>query len=308
VMINLYSQKIQEAKVQLNELEQYRGKIATTKSGHEVKIAANIGNITDLELVKQHDADAVGLFRSEFIYLEKQDYPTEEEQFDIYKTVLSELNPKQVVIRTLDIGADKTVDYFHLDKEENPALGYRAIRICLNEPELFKTQLRALYRASVYGNLAIMFPMITHLEQVTQIKQMIEEVKNELRMNHISYSDQVLVGIMIETPSAVMLSNELAKLVDFFSIGTNDLTQYTLAIDRMNQKLSPLFNPGYESILKMIELVCKNAHAAGIWVGICGESASDLSLLDFYLKIEIDELSISPGKVLRLKKEIINHE
>lgn len=303
--VNYYQQQIIYEKNLKKELENYRGKKAITKGGKEIKIGANIGNSHEIELVLENDADCVGLFRSEFIYLESNNLPSEDKQFTIYKNLLSKLSPKNVIIRTLDIGADKTVDYLNLEKEENPALGYRAIRICLNEPEIFKTQLRALYRASVYGNLSIMFPMITHIEQIEEIKVIINEVKAELDKEQIPYSKNIPLGIMIETPAAVMLSEELAKMVDFFSIGTNDLTQYTLACDRMNNKVSMLFDQGHESVLRMIAFTAKNAHKAGIWVGICGESAGDLSLLDFYIEHDIDELSVAPNKILRMKKEII---
>lgn len=304
-ILNIYHKKINAEHENNLILNQYRGKKAISKGGHQVTIGANIGNVFDVDLVVDSDADAVGLFRSEFIYLERNDFPTEEEQFQIYKEVLSILNPKQVIIRTLDIGADKTTPYFKLKKEENPALGYRAIRICLKEPEIFKVQLRALFRASVFGNLAIMFPMITHSEQVTQIKEIVKEVQEELNLKGQAYNKDVKLGIMIETPAAVMISDELAKMVDFFSIGTNDLTQYTLAVDRMNIEIESLFDSSHESVLKMIEMTVKNAHDASIWVGICGESASDLNLIDFYLSIKIDELSVSPGKVLQVKKAII---
>lgn len=304
-ILDIYNKKI-EKEIALNQsLEKYRNKEAISKDGHKVIIGANIGNVLDVDLVIANDADAVGLFRSEFIYLEQTDYPSEETQYDIYKEVLAKLNTRQVIIRTLDIGADKTAPYFKLKNEDNPALGYRAIRICLKEQEIFKTQLRALYRASIYGNLAIMFPMITHVEQVVEIKRIIEEVLLELRNENYKYSDEVSLGIMIETPAAVMISDQLAELVDFFSIGTNDLTQYTLAVDRMNTEIENLFDSKHESILRMIELTTNNAHKAGKWVGICGESASDQSLIAFYIKIKIDELSVSPSKVLQLKKAII---
>src|SRR5690554_6752736 len=252
--LSYYQEKMISEKILKKELGSYRGKKAVTKSGKEFIISANIGNVQDLDFVIENDADSVGLFRSEFIYLESNDYPSEDKQFKIYKNVLSKLAPKNVIIRTLDIGADKVADYFKLEKEENPALGYRAIRICLNEPEIFKTQLRALYRASVYGNLSIMFPMITHIEQLEEIKMIIKEVKSELDKEQIHYNKDIQIGIMIETPAAVILSEKLAKMVDFFSIGTNDLTQYTLACDRMNSKVSMLFDQGHESVLEMIAL------------------------------------------------------
>jgi phosphoenolpyruvate-protein phosphotransferase (PTS system enzyme I) len=306
-ILQVYKKKLDEELLLNQGLEQYRGKKAITKDHHTVTVAANIGSLSDVDLVLQSDADAVGLFRSEFIYLESLDYPTEEFQYNIYKTVLERLSPRNVVIRTMDIGADKTAGYFKLQKEENPALGFRAIRICLEDQELFKTQLRALYRASVYGNLSIMFPMITHKEQVLQIKTIIETVKAELNEKHQPFSTEVEVGIMIETPASVMISDELAPLVDFFSIGTNDLTQYTLAVDRMNSQIEALFDSRHESVKRMIAMTAKAAHANDIWVGICGESASDPLLLDFYMENKIDELSVSPGKVLGLKKAIIEH-
>lgn len=304
-ILDIYQKKLIEENELQSELEKYRHKEAISYDGHKVIVAANIGNLMDAELVIKHDADSVGLFRSEFIYLERNDYPSEEVQFKIYKEVLEKLAPRQVIVRTLDIGADKTVDYFKLAHEENPALGYRAIRICLKNPELFKAQLRALLRASVYGNLAIMVPMITHLEQVLETKTILSEVKEELKKEGKPFNPNIQVGIMIETPAAVMIADELAKEVDFFSIGTNDLTQYTLAVDRMNTEIEQLFDSRHPAILKMIELTAKAAHKQGIWVGICGESASDLSLIDFYIKHRIDELSVSPGKVLRVKKAII---
>lgn len=304
-ILDIYQKKLNEEQELQSELEKYRHKEAVSYDGHKVVVAANIGNLMDAELVIKHDADGVGLFRSEFIYLERNDYPSEEVQFKIYKEVLEKLFPRQVIVRTLDIGADKTVDYFKLAHEENPALGYRAIRICLKNQDLFKTQLRALLRASAYGNLAIMIPMITHLDQVLETKTILNDVKEELSKEGKPFNDHIQLGIMIETPAAVMIADDLAKEVDFFSIGTNDLTQYTLAVDRMNTEIEHLFDSRHPAVLKMIEITAKAAHQAGIWVGICGESASDLSLIDFYLKHKIDELSVSPGKVLRVKKAII---
>lgn len=305
-ILDVYNKKKQEEIAEQKDLEKYIGKEAVSKNNHHVVVAANIANVTDTDLALNNDADAIGLFRSEFIYLESNEYPNEEKQFKIYKEVLEKMGTKQVVIRTMDIGADKQADYFNLDKEENPALGYRAIRICLKEKDLFRTQLRALLRASVYGNLAIMVPMITHVEQVLETKKMMSEILDEFNQEGIKYSDKIQLGIMIETPAAVMISDLLAKEVDFFSIGTNDLTQYTLAADRMNAEILDLYNPRHESIKRMIALIAKNAHHENIWVGICGESASDLEMLDFYLDIKIDELSVSPSKVLKIKKEIIN--
>ena len=302
----VYAKK-KRAEIEMDkDLRNYMGKEAITKGGHKIVVGANIGNVFDTDLALKNDADAIGLFRSEFIYLESNDYPTEEKQFRIYKEVLSKMGEKQVIIRTLDIGADKQVDYFHLKKEENPALGFRAIRICLKDKPLFKTQLRALYRASVYGHLAIMLPMITHVEQVRETKMLIEEVKDELKAEGLSYSEDVSLGIMIETPASVLISDILAKEVDFFSVGTNDLTQYTLAADRMNSEILDLYDSRHESIKRMLQLTVKHAHQEGIWVGICGESAADIEMLDFYIDIKIDELSVSPSKVLKLKKEILS--
>ena len=262
---------------------------------------ANIGNAKDLALVLKNDANGIGLFRSEFIYLESKDYPTENEQFQIYKSVAETMAGKRVIIRTLDIGADKKVDYFSLEPEENPALGYRAIRICLTQTDIFKTQLRAILRASVYGNIAIMYPMITSVGEVRQIKQIMEAVKKELDEQQIAYGE-VMQGIMIETPAAVMVSDELAKEVDFFSIGTNDLTQYTLAIDRQNPKLDAFYDAHHPAVLKMIRMVVENAHKAGIWAGICGELGADTELTQEFLDMGVDELSVSPGRVLPIRK------
>jgi phosphotransferase system enzyme I (PtsI) len=284
-------------------LQQLKGKENITLDGQQVKIFANIGKAADVANVLQNDASGIGLFRSEFLYLEKDDYPTEEEQFQVYKTVAENMAGKKVIIRTLDIGADKQVDYFNMAHEENPALGYRAIRICLDRTDIFKTQLRALYRASVYGKISIMFPMIISVEEVLEIKEIVNEVKKELKNQHISF-DEVELGIMIETPAAVMISDLLAKEVDFFSIGTNDLTQYTLAIDRQNPKLDKFYNSHHTAILRMIKIVADNAHAAGIWMGICGELAADLSLTETFLAIGVDELSVSPTFVLGLRKQV----
>ena len=284
-------------------LQQLKGKEDITLDGKKLKLYANIGNPSDVANVLRNDAKGIGLFRSEFLYLESSDFPTEEEQFKAYKTVAENMAGKKVIIRTLDIGADKTVDYFNLDKEENPAMGYRAIRICLTQTEIFKTQLRALYRASNYGQIAIMFPMITSVEEVRRIKEITEEVKAELTELSIPFKD-VELGIMIETPAAALISDELAKEVDFFSIGTNDLTQYTLAIDRQNAKLNEFYQPHHKAILKLIEMVVKNAHAAGIWAGICGELGADLSLTETFLKMGVDELSVSPAMVLRVRKAV----
>nr|WP_288555541.1 phosphoenolpyruvate--protein phosphotransferase [uncultured Mediterraneibacter sp.] len=285
-------------------LEQLKGKENITKEGQKINVYANIGNVADLGAVLKNDAGGIGLFRSEFLYLENETYPTEEQQFAVYKQVAETMAGKKVIIRTLDIGADKQVDYFNLDKEENPALGYRAIRICLTRPEIFKTQLRALYRAAVYGNLSIMFPMIISVAEVKKIKEIIEEVKAELKAEGIPYKEDVETGIMIETPASVMVSRELAKEVDFFSVGTNDLTQYTLAIDRQNSKLDEFYDPHHPAVLSMIKMAADNAHAEGKWIGICGELGADLELTEEFLKMGLDELSVSPAMVLPLRKRI----
>ena len=284
-------------------LEQLKGKENITLDGKKINIYANIGNSNDIANVLKNDAGGIGLFRSEFLYLEKSDYPTEEEQFSIYKTVAENMAGKKVIIRTLDIGADKQIDYFNLEHEDNPAMGYRAIRICLDRKELFKTQLRALYRASAYGKISIMFPMIISVTEVKEIKAIVEEVKAELKNQGIPYSD-VELGIMIETPAAVMISDLLAKEVDFFSIGTNDLTQYALAIDRQNPRLDKIYDSHHKGILRMIKMVADNAHANGIWMGICGELAADLSLTETFLSMGIDELSVSPSLILGLRKKV----
>lgn len=281
-----------------------RGKENITLDGRKIKLYANIGNSKDLAMVLQNDAGGIGLFRSEFLYLEKEDYPTEEEQFAVYKTVAETMAGKKVIIRTLDIGADKQADYFKLAHEENPAMGLRAIRICLTRPEVFKTQLRALFRASAYGNIAIMYPMIISVDEVRRIKEVVAEVKKELEEQHIEYGE-VEQGIMIETPAAVMMSGELAEEVDFFSIGTNDLTQYTLAIDRQNTELDAFYDSHHPAIMRMIKMVVDNAHKAGIWAGICGELGADTSLTQEFLKMGVDELSVSPGRILPIRKIIL---
>ncbi|MFA9463677.1 MAG: phosphoenolpyruvate--protein phosphotransferase [Velocimicrobium sp.] len=284
-------------------LLQLKGKEDITLDGKLVKLYANIGRVQDVVNVLQNDARGIGLFRSEFLYLESNDFPSEEDQFKAYKTVAENMAGKKVIIRTLDIGADKQADYFGLDKEENPALGYRAIRICLTQIDLFKTQLRALYRASFYGNISIMFPMIISLEEVYQIKQIVTEVKTELNQMEIPFKE-VELGIMIETPAAALISDELAKEVDFFSIGTNDLTQYTLAIDRQNAKLDPFYQSHHKAVLRLIQMVIENGHNNGIWVGICGELGGDLTLTETFLSMGVDELSVSPSLVLKLRKRI----
>ena len=285
-------------------LKELKGKTTETKSGHKIHLYANIGSTGDVASVLANDAEGIGLFRSEFIYLEKDNYPTEEEQFQIYKAVAQNMAGKKVIIRTLDIGADKQIDYFDMAHEENPAMGYRAIRICLDRPEVFKTQLRALFRASAYGKLSIMYPMITSLWEVRKIKEIVEEVKAELDEQGIAYGEPKQ-GIMIETPAAVMVSGELAKEVDFFSIGTNDLTQYTLAVDRQNPKLDRFFDPHHPAILAMIRMVVENAHKAGIWAGICGELGADTSLTKEFLAMGVDELSVSAGSILPIRKIIL---
>ena len=293
--------KDQEEKELLNQL---KGKENVTKSGQKVNVCANIGNLADVGAVLKNDAGGIGLFRSEFLYLESDTYPTEEQQFAVYKKVAETMAGKKVIIRTLDIGADKQVDYFKLDKEDNPALGYRAIRICLTRPEIFKTQLRALYRASAYGQISIMFPMIISVAEVKKIKEIIEEVKAELRTEGAAFREDVELGIMIETPAAVMVSRELAKEVDFFSVGTNDLTQYTLAIDRQNQKLEDFYDSHHPAVLAMIRMAAESAHAEGKWIGICGELGADVTLTETFLKMGIDELSVAPGMVLKVRQKI----
>lgn len=293
--------KDQEQKELLNQL---KGKENVTKSGQKVNVYANIGNLADVGAVLKNDAGGIGLFRSEFLYLESDTYPTEEQQFTVYKKVAETMAGKKVIIRTLDIGADKQVDYFKLDKEDNPALGYRAIRICLTRPEIFKTQLRALYRASAYGQISIMFPMIISVAEVKKIKEIVEEVKAELRTEGAAFREDVELGIMIETPAAVMVSCELAKEVDFFSVGTNDLTQYTLAIDRQNQKLEDFYDSHHPAVLAMIRMAAESAHAEGKWIGICGELGADVTLTETFLKMGIDELSVAPGMVLKVRQKI----
>lgn len=293
--------KDQEQKELLNQL---KGKENVTKSGQKVNVYANIGNLADVGAVLKNDAGGIGLFRSEFLYLESDTYPTEEQQFAVYKKVAETMAGKKVIIRTLDIGADKLVDYFKLDKEDNPALGYRAIRICLTRPEIFKTQLRALYRASAYGQISIMFPMIISVAEVKKIKEIVEEVKAELRTEGAAFREDVELGIMIETPAAVMVSRELAKEVDFFSVGTNDLTQYTLAIDRQNQKLEDFYDSHHPAVLAMIRMAAESAHAEGKWIGICGELGADVTLTETFLKMGIDELSVAPGMVLKVRQKI----
>ena len=300
-------EKMKEKKARADEqralLQEMKGKETVTLSGKHIHLYSNIGGIQDVDAVLENDAEGIGLFRSEFLYLGCDDYPSEEVQFEAYKTVLSRMNGKKVIIRTMDIGADKQIDYFNLPKEDNPALGYRAIRICLKQPEIFKTQLRALLRAAVYGNLSVMYPMITSTEEVEQIFAIVEEVKQELDAAEIPYKVPEQ-GVMIETPAAVMISEDLAQMVDFFSIGTNDLTQYTLAIDRQNEKLDDFYNAHHKAILMMIRMVVENAHKYGKWAGICGELGADLELTDEFMKMGVDELSVAPGMILKLRKRI----
>lgn len=293
--------KDREKKLLLQEL---KGKENVTLSGQKINIYANIGNTSDVGSVLQNDAGGIGLFRSEFLYLENDTFPTEEQQFQVYKTVAENMAGKKVIIRTLDIGADKQAAYFNLPQEENPALGYRAIRICLTQTDIFKTQLRALLRASAYGQIAIMFPMITSVWEVRRIKEILEEVKAELKADGIPYNEKLEIGIMIETPAAVMVSRELAKEVDFFSVGTNDLTQYTLAIDRQNPKLDDFYDPHHPAVLAMIQMAADSIHAEGKWIGICGELGADLEMTETFLKMGIDELSVSPSMILSVRKKV----
>ena len=295
-------QQAEEEKKRL--LQELKGKENITEDGKKINIFANIGSVDNIGAVLLNDAGGIGLFRSEFLYLENSDYPTEEQQFLAYKRVLESMAGKKVIIRTLDIGADKQVDYFGMKKEENPALGYRAIRICLTRPEIFKVQLRALYRASVYGNLGIMFPMITSVREVEQILAICDEVKTELHKQGVAYSDTVELGIMIETPAAAIISDKLAPMVDFFSVGTNDLTQYTLACDRQNPDIEAFCDTHHEAILRLIETAAENAHKNGIWIGICGELAADTSLTETFLRMGIDELSVSPSFVLKVRDTV----
>ena len=300
----LEKQRADEEKKRL--LLELKGTENITKDGTKVNIYANIGSVDNIGAVLLNDAGGIGLFRSEFLYLENTDYPNEEQQFLAYKRVLESMAGKKVIIRTLDIGADKQVDYFHLKKEDNPAMGYRAIRICLTRPEIFKTQLRALYRASIYGNLGVMFPMITSVSELEKILAICEEVKAELREQGVTYSDTMELGIMIETPAAAIISDRLAPMVDFFSVGTNDLTQYTLACDRQNPDIEPFIDTHHEAILRLIEMSAKNAHANGAWIGICGELAADTTLTETFLRMGIDELSVSPAFVLKVRDAVRN--
>ena len=295
--------RMQEEAEKQKLLEELKGKENITPDGRKINIYANIGSVGDLGYVMENDAGGIGLFRSEFLYLGRNDFPTEEEQFQAYKQAVQTRAGKKVIIRTLDIGADKQVEYFNLGKEENPALGYRAIRICLKQPEIFKAQLRALFRAAVYGNLSVMYPMITSTEEVEKIYAIVAEVEEELKKQEVQYKIPEQ-GIMIETPAAVMISDRLAEMVDFFSIGTNDLTQYTLAIDRQNEQLDDFYNPHHEAVLRMIRMVVENAHKCGKWAGICGELGADLTLTEQFVRMGVDELSVAPSMILKLRKVV----
>ena len=297
------NEKREEERRQKTLLEERKGKENVTLSGQKINVYANIGNLSDVGAVLKNDAGGTGLFRSEFLYLESEDFPTDEPQLQVYKQVAENMAGKKVIIRTLDIGADKQASYFNLPKEENPAMGFRAIRICLEKPEIFKVQLRAILRASAYGTISIMFPMITSVEEVRQIKQILSAVRDELATQQIPFGE-IEIGIMIETPAAVMISDLLAKEVDFFSIGTNDLTQYTLAIDRQNEALDAFYNPHHEAILRMIRMVIDNGHKENCWVGICGELGSDTALTKQFIEMGIDELSVSPAYILTIRNLI----
>jgi phosphotransferase system enzyme I (PtsI) len=296
-------EKIRNEQEKARLLQELKGRKNETRDGRTINIYANIGSVSDVGYVLENDAGGIGLFRSEFLYLGRDNFPTEEEQFQAYKQVVQTMGQKKVVIRTLDIGADKQADYFSLGKEDNPAMGYRAIRICLKQPEIFKTQLRALLRAAAYGNLSVMYPMITSADEIRQIKKIVGEVEQELKRDEIPYRIPEQ-GIMIETPAAVMVSDELAELTDFFSIGTNDLTQYTLAIDRQNQKLEDFYNPHHKAILRMIKMVVDNAHQCGKWVGICGELGADTALTEEFVNMGVDELSVAPPMVLKVREKV----
>lgn len=302
--IAAYTRKKQQEEEKHRLWQSLRGKPNTTRDGRSIRLYANIGGLDDISAALQNDAGGIGLFRSEFLYLQNDHMPTEEEQFRAYREAAEKLAGKPVIIRTMDIGADKQIDYFHLPKEENPALGYRAIRICLSEPELFRTQLRALYRAGVYGDLSIMFPMITSPEEIRHIQKQAELARQELRQQEIPFREHMETGIMIETPAAAVISDILAPMVDFFSIGTNDLTQYALAIDRQNPSLEAFYQPHHEAVLRLIHQVIRNAHKAGIWAGICGELGADPALTERFLRMGVDELSVSPAQILPIREKI----
>lgn len=296
-------ERICEEREKLHLLHILRGKENTTLDGRKIDIYANIGSVEDLDSVLENDAGGIGLLRSEFLYMGRTEFPGEEEQFQVYRQIVQKMEGKKVIIRTLDIGADKQTEYLNFGKEENPVLGYRAIRICLKQPDIFKIQLRALFRAAAFGNLSVMYPMIISVDEVIQIKNIVEEVKRELEKSQVPYKVPEQ-GIMIETPAAVMISDELAELVDFFSIGTNDLTQYTLAVDRQNEKLDGFYNPHHKAILKMIKMVVDNAHKCGKWAGICGELGADLELTEEFVRMGVDELSVAPSMVLKIRKSV----
>lgn len=286
------------------QIEELKNKENVTLDGQKVEVFSNAGSVDDIQFVQKNDAGGIGLFRSEFLYMQKNDYPTEDEQFEVYKTIAENMDGRRVIIRTMDIGADKNIDYFGLEKEENPALGFRAIRICLERPDLFKTQLRALYRASAFGNISIMFPMITDIEEVLEIKKIVKSVQQELLDEQVSFSDKVELGIMVETPAAVMVSDILAKEVDFFSVGTNDLTQYLLAVDRQNPNLEKYHRPHHTGLLRCIKIAADNAHKEGKWIGICGELAADTELTEMFLAFGIDELSVPPSCILKIREKV----
>lgn len=299
-----YEEKMKKNNEEKTELLQYKYTKITNKNGKQIEIAANIGRIEEVDLALKYGADGIGLFRTEFLYMDKKFLPTEDEQFETYKYVLEKMDGKPVIIRTLDVGGDKQIPYLNLEKEQNPFLGLRAIRLCLNRIDLFKTQLRALLRASVYGNLRIMFPMISGLEELKEVKKILKEVEEELSFKGIKYSKEYKLGIMIEVPSAAIISDLLAKEVDFFSIGTNDLIQYTLAVDRMNQNVSHLYQALHPAIIRLIQIVIDNAHNEGIWVGMCGEMASDINIAKKLLEMGLDEFSVSPSNILKLRKTL----
>ena len=303
-MYSEYREKISKIQKRKKELSTLKGKESITLDGKKIRLYANVGNLWDVETAIMNDAEGIGLFRSEFLYLENNDFPTEEQQFNVYRQVLEKMGDKKVIIRTMDIGADKKADYFRLDDEENPALGYRAVRICLSSPEIFKTQLRALYRAGIYGNLSMLIPMIIAPEEILMVKEIAGQVKSELKQEGIAYKEEVEIGVMIETPAAALISDKLAKEADFFSIGTNDLSQYTLAIDRQNRNVQPFFNPHHDAIFKLIEMSAEAIHKEGKWIGVCGELGADTEVTERLIRIGIDEISVSPGVFLEVRKQI----
>lgn len=303
-MYSEYREKINKIQKRKKELNTLKGKESITLDGKKIRLYANVGNLRDVEAAIMNDAEGIGLFRSEFLYLENNDFPTEEHQFNVYRQVLEKMGDKKVIIRTLDIGADKKADYFRLEDEENPALGYRAVRICISRPEILKTQLRALYRAGIYGNLSILIPMIIAPEEILMVREIAGQVKSELKQEGIAYKEEVEIGVMIETPAAALISDKLAKEADFFSIGTNDLSQYTLAIDRQNRNVQPFFNPHHDAIFKLIEMSAEAIHKEGKWIGVCGELGADTEVTERLIKMGIDELSVSPGVLLEIREKI----